>query len=89
MSEEQKIPQRDIAFDYIRVIAMLMIAFCHFFQIINSLEIAFWLNVGVQIFLVLSAKLLQTVKTYCGFTARESLVLCCPFGFILPRYAPY
>lgn len=59
MSEEQKIPQRDIAFDYIRVIAMLMIAFCHFFQIINSLEIAFWLNVGVQIFLVLSAKLLQ------------------------------
>ena len=51
--------KRDFALDYIRVIAMLLIAFCHFFQIINSLEVAFWLNIGVQIFLVLSAKLLQ------------------------------
>lgn len=50
--------ERDVAFDYIRVIAMLMIAFCHFFQIIHALELAFWLNVGVQIFLVLSARLL-------------------------------
>ena len=58
MSEATKTKERDVALDYIRVLAMLMIAFCHFFQIINSLELAFWLNVGVQIFLVLSARLL-------------------------------
>lgn len=51
--------KKDLALDYIRAIAMLMIAFCHFFQILHSLELAFWLNIGVQIFLVLSAKLLQ------------------------------
>lgn len=58
MIEQMKIKQRDLALDYIRIIAMLMIVLCHFFQIIDCLEVAFWLNIGVQIFLILSAKLL-------------------------------
>lgn len=66
MNEKKKTRERDIAFDYIRVIAMLMIAFCHFFQIIHALELAFWLNVGVQIFLVLSARLLRDKRFQNG-----------------------
>lgn len=47
---EKKTTSKDIALEYIRVIAMFLIVFCHFFQIINVLDIAFWLNIGVQLF---------------------------------------
>ncbi len=58
MIDNVKKTQRDISLDYIRTVAMLMIVFCHFFQIINCLNLAFWLNTGVQIFLILSARLM-------------------------------
>ena len=50
--------KRDFALDYIRMLATFMIAFCHFFQILDIYGLAFWLNTGVQIFLILSVRLL-------------------------------
>lgn len=50
--------KRDTSYDYIRIIAMLSIVLCHFFQIQGATYISSWLNIGVQVFLVLSAKLL-------------------------------
>ena len=54
-----------MSYDYVRVIAMLFIVLCHFFQILGNVNVALWLNVGVQIFLVLSAKLLCNRKFNC------------------------
>lgn len=50
--------KKDIKFDYIRTVAMSMIVLCHFCQIIGLVKMSTWLNVGVQVFFVLSAKLL-------------------------------
>lgn len=44
---------KDYKISLIRLIAMLLIISCHIFQGLN-MEIAFWLNVGVQIFFFLS-----------------------------------
>lgn len=51
--------ERDNRLDVIRVIAMLMIVSCHYFQIIGAVGIASWLNSGVQIFFLVSAFLLS------------------------------
>ncbi len=50
--------KRDVNFDYIRITAMVAIVLCHYFQILNC-WLAIWFNVGVQIFFVISAKLLS------------------------------
>ena len=50
--------KRDAAYDYIRSIAMIAIVLCHFFQIRHNYAVFSWLNIGVQVFLVLSAKLM-------------------------------
>ena len=49
----------DSRLNCIRAVAVVMIVFCHFFQIIGLLDVAFWLNTGVQIFFVLSAYLMS------------------------------
>lgn len=41
---------RDIKISFIRMIAMFSIILCHFFQYYH-LELAWWFNVGVQVFL--------------------------------------
>lgn len=51
--------KRDSAYDYIRTIAMLAIVLCHFFQTLDNYAVFSWLNIGVQIFFILSAKLLS------------------------------
>lgn len=48
--------ERDISISIIRMISTLLIIICHFFQYLNY-EIAWWLNVGVQIFLFMSGYL--------------------------------
>jgi len=48
--------ERDIKISIIRLISTLMIIACHFLQYLNY-EIAWWLNVGVQIFLFMSGYL--------------------------------
>ena len=44
---------RDYSISIIRVLAMLAIVACHIFQS-QDMSIAFWLNIGVQIFLFMS-----------------------------------
>lgn len=48
---------RDYRLDIIRVLAMISIFMCHLFQIYNFYKIAFWLNIGVQLFFIISALL--------------------------------
>ncbi len=50
--------KRDKALDYIRVMSMASIVLCHYFQIRGNAEISSWLNIGVQIFFILSARLI-------------------------------
>ena len=44
---------KNVAISYIRLISMLMIISCHILQGLN-LRLAFWINVGVQIFFFVS-----------------------------------
>ena len=50
-----------LSISYVRLIAMAMIVSCHFCQFYKN-ELAWWLNVGVQIFFILSG-LLYSRKT--------------------------
>ncbi len=54
--------KRDINFNYIRVAAMVAIVLCHYFQVYGFFGVSSWLNIGVQVFFVLSAKLISTKK---------------------------
>ena len=47
---------KEASLSFIRLISMLMIISCHIFQF-YGFEIAFWLNIGVQIFFLLSGYL--------------------------------
>lgn len=51
--------KRDKVYDYIRCMATLLIILCHLFQTRYRYTVSSWLNIGVQVFLVLSAKLLS------------------------------
>lgn len=56
------------AISYSRFIAMVMIVLCHFFQFYNN-ELAWWFNVGVQIFLIISGFLygMKSIEDPCLF----------------------
>lgn len=56
------VAEKEKSFDCIRVLAMASIILCHFFQIIGSYGISSWLNTGVQVFFILSARLICTKK---------------------------
>lgn len=45
--------KKNTAVSYARFIAMIMIVLCHYFQF-YSIELAWWFNVGVQVFLIIS-----------------------------------
>lgn len=45
--------KKSVEVSYARFIAMIMIVLCHYFQFFN-IELAWWLNVGVQVFLIIS-----------------------------------
>ena len=45
--------ERDTAVSAVRFLSMLMIITCHFMQYLN-IELAWWFNVGVQIFFTIS-----------------------------------
>ena len=44
---------KNAAVSYARLFAMIMIILCHYFQFYN-MELAWWFNVGVQLFLIIS-----------------------------------
>lgn len=54
--------RNDSRLNCIRALAVVMIVFCHYFQIIGVLQAALWLNTGVQVFFVLSAYLMSQKK---------------------------
>lgn len=45
--------EHDNAISYIRLLSMVLIISCHFMQYFE-MELAWWLNVGVQIFFTMS-----------------------------------
>ena len=53
--------EKNYAISLLRFIAMIFIVICHFFQYYN-LELAWWFNVGVQIFLCISGFLYGNKK---------------------------
>lgn len=54
--------KRDHSISFARMIAMLLIIACHFLQYYDN-ELAWWLNVGVQMFLFISGYLYADKKT--------------------------
>lgn len=71
---------RDNSISYIRMIATIMIVLCHIFQYYNN-KLAWWLNVGVQIFLIISGYLygLKTVSNIIEFYKKQILKVVIPF----------
>ena len=54
MSNEQyNFDRQSNSISYIRFVSMIMIILCHFFQFYGN-ELAWWFNIGVQIFFVIS-----------------------------------
>ena len=53
---------RDYSISFVRYISMLFVIICHIFQYFGN-ELAWWLNVGVQIFLFISGYLYANKKT--------------------------
>ena len=47
---------KNIAISYIRLIAMILIVICHFLQFYGY-KLAFYLNIGVQLFFIISGYL--------------------------------
>ena len=85
--------KRDVAYDYIRSTAMLAIILCHFFQIRNCYIVSSWLNIGVQVFFVLSAKLLSqknvaTSTEIVTFYKTRLLRICLPVWIYLLCLVP-
>ena len=62
--------ERDSRLDAIRAVAMLLIVVAHYVQILGSWSIASWLNIGVQLFFILTAWL------FCGrtFDTRKEII---------------
>lgn len=50
------VQERDLTISFVRMVAMICIVVCHMMQYYN-MELAWWLNVGVQIFLCISGYL--------------------------------
>lgn len=54
---------KNVGIMIIRVLAMFSIIICHIFQELGN-ELAYWFNVGVQIFLFISAFLFRKERYY-------------------------
>lgn len=77
---------RDYAISYVRLIAMLMIIVCHFFQFYGN-ELAFWFNVGVQVFFVISGFLYgaKDIDEPIDFICRQFKKILVPYyTFLIP-----
>jgi len=82
----ENIPKRDYAISYVRFVAMMMIITCHFFQYYGS-ELAFWFNVGVEIFFIISGFLYgaKEIEDPVRFIALQFKKILLPyFLFLLP-----
>ena len=71
---------RDYKISIIRILAMLSIVLCHIFQSLN-MQIAFWLNVGVQVFLFMSGYLYEqkTIKNNKTWIIKQFKKILVPY----------
>lgn len=76
--------QRSYSVSLIRLISLLMIITCHIFQYLGN-ELAWWFNVGVQIFLCISGYLYGQKATgdIKGFYRRRFTKILVPFFVVL------
>ncbi len=76
--------ERDSGISLIRFIALVMIISCHFCQY-YELEIAWWLNAGVQIFLCISGYLYgrRNVGNVMSFYGRRFKKILLPYYFVI------
>ncbi len=76
--------KQDNAISYVRLVAMAMIVLCHFFQF-YSCELAYWFNVGVQIFFVISGFLYgsKDIDSPIDFICRQFKKILIPYYVFL------
>lgn len=72
--------KKDYSISFVRFTAMLFIIICHIFQYYNN-ELAWWFNVGVQIFLFISGVLYskKEVKNVLEFYKKEFFKILVPY----------
>lgn len=84
--EGQQISGRNNAISYVRLVAMVMVILCHFLQFYGN-ELAFWFNVGVEVFLVISGFLYgsKEIDDPVGFICRRFKKILIPYyAYLLP-----
>lgn len=71
---------KNYAVSYARLLSMIMIILCHIFQYYGN-ELAWWFNVGVQIFLIISGFLYayRDIDDAVGFIKRQYKKILVPF----------
>ena len=72
--------ERNNAISYIRCISMIMIILCHFFQYYDN-ELAWWFNVGVQVFFVVSGFLYggKDISDFIAFICKQFRKILIPY----------
>ena len=81
MAAEQK---RDMTISFVRMLAMMSIVTCHVMQYYN-MELAWWFNVGVQIFLCISGYLygLKKIPDILGFYRKNFIKLLLDYEIVV------
>lgn len=81
------LPEHKLAsISYIRLIAMFFIIICHFLQYYDN-ELAWWFNVGVQIFFIISGFLCggKEINDPIAFIVRQFKKILIPYyTFLIP-----
>lgn len=84
-------PEKNYAISCLRLIAMTFIVLCHFFQYYN-IELAWWLNVGVQMFFCISGFLYgnKKITSPINFISKNFKKILIPyFSFLIPTIILY
>ena len=84
IKEQLALVEHNYMISAIRLIAMLLIILCHFMQYMN-LELAWWFNVGVQLFFLISGFLYgqRKIEDVIGFYKKSFLKILVPYWIFL------
>ncbi len=84
MPQTTTFSKNDNSISYIRFISMILIILCHFFQYYNHF-LAWWLNIGVQIFFIISGFLYGSKTLSSHFLKRRFTKILIPYYcFLIP-----